>query len=480
LDCIEFDQCLYVIKELAESNFNFTVKGHQSFGLIKSGTRGKSSKLWMNPVTTLVYTAVEDIDQADFYADIDFTKTKIDLYDTDILNKGSAYNFSWRDVTSVKKKNKMMADRVLTVSESFDAVTEHVIKINPSQKTVFVINDVGSSGESRFKLLAQRTHENYFLAQFNMKVSSVAEVNAELVAFTNDYLRGAEIVLLSTLPDHRAPIQKVKAEAGTMKIRYRVYKQAVGHLGFSVLNTNVQISTSREMSLVSAKYKEDVFKVDDLLKMDQVLYVVKRRSMDNLYETVHSLQASIVVANRDCFSMANHLGFFNGAYTGTELNVLILNEGQVNWLLKRKVKLVTIRETIKTKINELEKAEGFKSAVEQMALYNGVEILRNFCYLLGSSYIETLNDKAEDDRTDFEQHLIQFAKLRAESETKAAKESYAKLALLDYVNGTHTNTKANNIASQVHDTYTLLKHINLSKNSIDDVMEYMAGVDKMI
>lgn len=474
---IKFKGVDYVIGQLIKAEITTVVPMHQSFGLISAGTRGRNSKIWMNPCSNLVYKAIDEI-KADFFDPI-YKDAKTAQMRQSSWDAGRDYSMNWRDAT-FRKTKKQVVDLLIEHSSLFEVTTTHVVKLKVDHKLQFIINDVGGSAHARFKLLAQRAgREVMVLVDFDQKVSTVAEITGELDALIANGYEGAEIVLISSLPDHRTQIEKVKPETGTLKLKSYYIEQDTGFLETNVEINGVAASVkSKSFVNLRAAAAEKLHKVAELKTRSVLYYIIKRRSPTNYYDSFTSDSPTIARTER-VMNLSLHFGFFE-LDSKNRVEIFTLNEGQINWLRKQGVKTVSVLDTIRTKIQALHAVEKFSDnlaqalGIEQVAklpeLYNFV-LQRNKANLAGVSgsfyhdlvkqYVDAVSGKA------------------------ALSEKLAKVYLLRHVAGIlnqiDTGAKFKQETEKaLFKIYPLLRYIPIDSNSAAELKKYLDEVDQKV
>ena len=151
---------------------------------------------------------------------------------------------------------------------------------------IFYVNDLGNSGEARYKALnsSMSNYNRGYFVNFDSKITSVETVISELNDLIKMGLSGSKVELLSTLPDNRPTIDKEKIETGTIRLKYRkiVFEKAPGRVD---VNEDAVIMIKEVDSIRSG---ESIVKIADLLAQSVVPYVIKRRSPTVLYDEIDS------------------------------------------------------------------------------------------------------------------------------------------------------------------------------------------------
>ena len=466
-ESITFENHEFNIQELIESKITIKQDFHQSFELISTGTRGKLSRIWANPITRLFFTAIENISAVQLYG-----PQKDDQLLKRGFSKDDQTTLTWRDKNPLRKSKD--ADYIIN-SPLFTVMTLNSVQIN-SKPTVFVVNDVGNSGEARFKLLDRQS--NYIFVNFNHKISSVATVCKELESIVDRFLSGSDIKMISALPDNRLPVVKEKPKQGTMKLVFLSCNIGKGTLTLRNLNgEQLLFATNAKINTQYSKV-EKIVNVSDLLAQKTVYYVVKRRSNKIFFEDVNSLSES-VMKQEGLIGLASHYGVFKDSINAANvLEILVINESQVAALKKLNVNLQPIKKSIAAKAIEL---EGTNKCIEQLtnvAEYSGISILQKLADALGSHKIENLK---EQDSLLAEQ-LLKFDKNQKVINSK----QFIELQAIAYMHAASTGKRSiinvvdnqDKIKNKINKKYPLLKHLNIGLESIKEVMDYVKSIDE--
>jgi hypothetical protein len=239
---------------------------------------------------------------------------------------------------------------------------------------------------------------------------------------------------------------------------------------------------------------ERILNVADLQALPRVLFVVKRRSPTALYDgegqdSIIKHHTTLALAAKYCFpelvQPLDAAGFAaNSTYIGRDsLFVMILNDGQIEWLKKRKVNLINVRALITERIEALEKAEGFIAKIEEATTLQNVTVI-NGMYDSVSSH-KAIKDRLLDDTVPsaFKEVFIKYAALKTSANVLG--EQYAKMDILESVKG-HQNLghdTSSKIVSTLMKTYPLLSMLRvdryLAANDAAKVIDYIEMIDSI-
>jgi hypothetical protein len=431
----------------------------------------------MRQFSSVVYNTISDIVDGSIIHSSWSSNSTIKA-DTDL-------SFDWKNPVVPKRAEMNDFYRVLQNANLFTVITRHVLPLNDKTVT-FYVNDVGTSGEARYKAL----REGGFFVSFDPKVTDVTVVVQELNELIATGMKGAEVKLLSTLPDNREVIDKVKIEAGTMRAKYL-------NIIFDAKESLIEAGHGGHIKakcVYIQRKGERILNIADLQAMSRVLFVVKRRSPTALYDSegqdsIIKHQTTIALAAKYCFpelvQPLDAAGFAaNIAYIGRDsLFVMILNDGQIDWLKKRKVNLVNVRALIAERIEALEKAEGFIAKIEEATTLQNVTVI-NGMYDSVSSH-KAIKDRLMDDTVPsaFKDVFIKYAALKTSANVLG--EQYAKMNILESVKG-HQNLghdTSSKIVSTLLKTYPLLSMLRVDRfmaaNDAAKVIDYIEMIDSI-
>ena len=473
-DCVSYDAISFPIAELISGSITMVTKGHQSFGIHKCDRRNsRSTRTFMKHFTSLLYKTKADVDGTLIYPTWNSTA---------VIKAGEELNFDWKNCVIPKRAEMTDYFRILQNAKLFDPNTKHVIPVDTNELT-FYVNDAGGAGEARYKALNDR---NGFFVSFDSKVSSVDVVTAELNELIKYGLKGAKISLISANPDNRPAIEKTKIETGTMRVKYRMIVLEKQESSFTVHD-----SAYLKLKEIDRTYGGDaVVKIADLQAEPTVLYVVKRRSPVALYDD--SGVSSIISSNNMMALCAKYIfpelvkpvpvDASKNAFAGRDsIQVLVLNEGQIEWLKKRKVNLVGLRNLITDRISAMETTEKFSVQIENASILKNIRVIEDI-------YKATVNHKVERNRlvtvtssSVFKETFIDFVAVK--SNTTALVEQYAKVKILEAVKGSQFNghqTSAD-ISAMIFKRYPLMRLLQINsymnKDDVHLVIDYIEQID---
>jgi hypothetical protein len=482
-DRISYDGRNYQIAELIQGMISFDVDGHQAFGIYKLDRRNtRSARTYMRQYSTLKYTPIDDVEGQ--LINPGWTATSV-------IRAGDPLTFEWKNAAIPKRAELTQYYRVIQNANLFEAETHHNIPVD-SEKMTFFVNDCGSSGEGRYKCLVERLGHTGYLINFDPKVTPVDTVVDQLKKLIESGLKGADIVMISEQPDHRPTIEKEKIEQGTMRVKSRT-------LVFESTDSSISVADNVTVKAKEIDYvlsDESIVKIADLQAEPFVLYVVKRRSPTALYDDVTSHSESIVVDNKIATALAAKYVLSDlvvpyvsknqmdkRANGRSSLRLLVLNEGQIEWLKKRKVNLKGIKEVIAERIIALDTTEKFHDAVEHAAALKRVQVI--------SSMYTTVQDKpAKRDRLTFvpgsnslfKQIFAEYVAVRANNAALA--DQYAKVKIFEAVKGSSAlgAAKSEDLSGQINKKYPLLRLLNVSHTSAADlgpIIDYIEQMDNL-
>ena len=462
-DRVTYDGSSYQIIELIDGKISFNVTGHQAFGIFKMDRRNtRSARMFMRQYSTLRYTPNQDVQG------ILINPT---WNTTAIIKEGDTLTFEWRNAAIPKRAEMTQFYRVLQNVELFDAETFHNIPV-PGDKVTFYVNDCGSAGEGRYKCLAERTTDAAYFINFDAKVTSVDVVVDQLTKLIESGLKGANIVLISAEPDYRPAVEKEKIEQGTMRVKSMTFVFENHDSSISVAD-NVRVK-AKEVDFTQKT--ESIVKIADLQAEPTVLYLVKRRSPTSLYDDVNSHSESIFTDRKTILSLAVKYLLTDmivpyvskgsdKRYEGRDtLKVLIVNEGQIDWLKKRKVNVRSLKEVVTERIVAMETAEKFHEAVEHETALKHVSSIANM-------YSAVQERPAKRDRLTFvpgsdsifKQIFAEYVAVKANNSALA--EQYAKVKIFEAVKGSGSigADKSEDLANKIAKKYPLLRMLNVSQ-----------------
>jgi hypothetical protein len=505
-DTIEFQGAKFNIEDLINGTFRTTFDGYQSFGMYNSTTRGRSSRFHLEPVTKLSAIVKEDVDSKDYYIDRYRSDYVLDA-GTEILN-----NIDWRaKIKSPRSMKPSTFESVLMTIDKFNFTTNNKFVISLKRNNlVFVINDIGSSGRDRFRAFVTNqpngssfTNSQLIYIEFNAKVTSLEEVTADLRTIISKHLTGATINYISAMPDVRAPIEKIKIDKESIKLKVAAYN--FGDSSRLLVGTNY-ISDSKlaiiHDSLVFSRIVDKVISLQDLRSSALNLFVIKRRSPNTFYEDVGSSNLSIC-KDSHLLKLASYIEAFEDAtffvddpdkvydnVTRTysmvmkkrkSMHVLILNEGQHANLVKKGIKLTPLKSHLASKLQAMDDVEKFTSVTERLITLSKVRHIKGFYE--GTASIQELNmtDIWKDDVSLFKSLFKEYSQLR--QNVSQCADAFAKLDLLNIIDP-HRKTKdlsrlAQEFQLQIDDQYPMLSLIEYRMPDFTKAKKIIAYIEQI-
>lgn len=484
-DTVSYDSIDWTIESLTTNQLSIVVPKHQSFGLHHFKRRNsKSGRFFMKSHTTLHFTAINDVAGNLIYPTWGPT-SKVD--------KDDVLEFDWKNRSIPKRAVLTEYFRVLQNEKDFSTTTYNQIPVD--EDICFYVNDVGSSGEARFRELRFRTSSSIFV-NFDVKVTSVGDVLKELNELIGKGLKGAKVEFLSAVPDDRPVLDKIKRDPGEIRLKYK--KIIVGE---KTTSKDVGDGVKVDVHPVYARRVggEYLAKIADLQAEEVVLYVIKRRSAVLLFDDSSSTESII----KDDDTMTFALNFvipdmikpFVPDNAGEKtmykdqpaINILVLNEGQIEWLTKRKVKLVGMRDYIRSRITEMNNVEKFYDKVQADSIYTGLSLIESIYNVLERFQKLAGRCKTSDDIGEFSVFKSIYTKYHAiRTSAKSKGELYAKIKIFDRLGGhvdkvTYVN-KTHALHYQLAKKYPMLNLVKmdgtLSGPNMELVIDYIEMMDK--
>ena len=471
-DTIVYDSVAWSIEQLINGTVKLNVPFHQAFGIYKVERKSsRSARVFMKQFTSLTYTAIADIDGTLIHP----------MWNTgSLINAETDLKFDWKNAAIPKRAEMSEYFRVLENAKMFTVKTRHTLPIDGKDIT-FYVNDVGSSGEARYKVLNKR---NSFFVNFDPKVTPVEDVISQLKDLVANGLKGAEIELLSDQADNRPVIDKVKPETGTIRLKYR---NVIFDSKANVVNIHHDSNvTVKIKSVDTTNNSESIFKISDLQAEPIVMYVVKRRSPTSLYDDNGS---SSIVSNQTLMSLAAAYIFpeliqpiidLPKAYIGRDsVRLLILNDGQIEWLKKRKVNLVGLRTLVTDRIVAMEASEGFCAKIEEATALRNVATINGMHDVTYKKIRDRLMDVSSPSL--FKEIFVKHAAIKTNNTTLS--EQYAKMKILEEVNGHQYlgHQTSTDMTESIIKKYPLLRMLRLDRylNEADanEVINYIEQID---
>ena len=482
-DTVTYDKINYHIEDLLSGVIDFNHNGHQSFGIFKASRRTtRSAKVFMKQYSMLKYKAMTDID-----ATLIHTTWNVGS----VIDEGEVLEYEWKNAVIPKRAEPTPYFRILAIADKFSVTTRNRLVIE-AEKITFFVNDVGSAGEARYRAFADRISGTAYFVTFDPKVSDVATVVSELEALIENGLKGATIEMVSAQPDYRAPIEREKIETGTMRVKYRdvIFTKRQ-------MNTDVYDGVHVGVNDVEATVADEgIVKIADLQAQPIVLYVVKRRSPTQVFDDTQKHTESVIKDEKLMVLGAKYIfpellvpfestHARNKSYAQQQsLRVYVLNDGQIEWLRKRKVNVVGYRNMIATRLAEMEKKEQFLNATERVIGLKKVP-------LVSSMFDATESNKnLRADLTTVPANTSIFKETFSEYVTVKAgnavlSEAFAKLRMHEIINGATSHGQA--IAADLNDRlakkYPMLKFVGqlryLDKKDLAQIINYIESMDSI-
>jgi hypothetical protein len=194
---LDFQGQSFLIKDLINRVWTYTVPKHQCFGMMRGTTRGRhSSRFAIARQTKMKFDLNVEIDANEIYDRGSNYKLEVGK---------TIYHDDWRSkYISPRAENLSFLDKLFEIIDKFDVSSRNHFIIEANKKVCFVVNDVGSSGIARFKELHERraiAGTQLIFIDFHPKVTTLTEVMLDLQYISKTKLTGSTISLLSDLPD---------------------------------------------------------------------------------------------------------------------------------------------------------------------------------------------------------------------------------------------------------------------------------------
>ena len=441
----------YNKETLKQREFIFESKGFQEFKIIKSVRVGRAIKN-----RSKLYS------QSDYYF---VAKKPIDciISKSIKMKEGERFNFEWEPNISIKRRSEFNIsdfEKVKAYHKSFpeniEIFCKNVISFSPGdEKCVIVFNDVGPSGQDRFKYFESNSKDNvyYLLADCHSKTDKSVALS-QLESFSQEY--GFEIVNLSSIEDDRSVEQKEKKIRrrgnGTITISTKTYFDNAFYWHHNSLP--ILINGVRHFE------KKRIFNVSDL--GDEVLYFYKEYS--EVYDSPSADSKDF--NNPENISLLHHLKVFDKYKDANgNLNIMVLNKGQIEWLKKKGVKLTSMREfaaSITLSLSSTEKDDLLSSLLKS---------------ILSKDLLRVFNEKSEwyDSKSLFKRLVSR----------EVNPYIFIKAHLNNMVNYNEDIKKSVNShydeAVKILSNYPLLKHLgNITKCDFSAFENYIDMVDAVI
>jgi len=515
---IDFQGVSFYIKDLINGTYRFKRDLYQDFGLYSAASRGRSHRYFLESATALTVSSIEETSAHELFI-------SSSSYDYTIhAGEEVISNHDWRPNLISKKRAKTepsMFDQFLSNIEKFDIYTVNHFKVDSHYKSlVFIINDVGGTGRDRFKaivtnhtvLATEKLNDAQIVfVEFNEKLCSVDDVNLDLASVIKSSLVGSVVKRLSDLPDARAPIAKVKLDKESLKLNVATY-----HIGnpidMSVGDAYFDVNAPRiKVNHFDLKHEEKVVTLESLRACKEVFFVIKRRVRTKFFDDVGSLKESCY-KNSFLMSLSSHLGMFNDAIVEQTYNVderhhdangnivvttvqktrkilpiLMINEGQHAYLLKKGVKLTAISSLISGKIVKMEEDEKFIDVVSRIVTLSKVRHLKGMYDTFSSSSNLKLADGWNGSSSFFKSIFAEYRELRTNSSKFAL--AFAKLDVFNLIGAKHTfvnyEQNAKDIQDQIDAQYQMLTYVGYGSVydkgvKLKAMISYIEQVDSLI
>lgn len=383
----------FEVKDLIVGRYDMVRELYQTYGMYHATNRGRaSSRFYLEPVSRLTFTTTREMDSKEIYESgsykIDAGRKVIDAHD-------------WRaPYTSPRAVNLTNFDRALLVIDDLTVTTRNQFRLNMSHgKLTFVFNDVGTAGRDRFKAVIEKNHlpaTQLIYVEFNPKTHTQDQALVDLEQQIAETANGAQLVMLSALPDLRAPIVKAKVDKDCIKLKFldvvRVLQNDVS-VGY-----DFALQINQVKGVTNKGEVDKVMSVEELKQRAAVPFMVKRRVQKKYFDDVGSYTQA--QTDMKTLSLASHFGLLDDAWvqmtktkeekvvkadgtveiiskpvTYSAMPILIITEGQHDWLKKKGVKLVSITSMI-NKIMEIDEAEKFTDTIRRVMTLTHVHHLK--------------------------------------------------------------------------------------------------------
>ena len=486
-DNVEFLGTNVVIEDLIEGRYVHNENKFQSFGLYTNNTRGKNQRYYLETLTTLTATSLEELDYNDYYERLKTTKISVDI---DII-----HNHDWYGCYVSNRKEKLsIFDKVVNTLEKFNITTKNTIKMSGYSKLSFIFNDVGSTGKDRFKALvndyaAATTADIYgsllIYVEYHPKANKQEDVLKELNELISSTLTGATVKMLSALPDARPAVKREKTSKDQLKLKVLTFKKrhvvtkqlAEEYLGYG---KGIKLNTQKFDS--NTEY-ERVISIAELSTKNAVLFVFKRGNKKEYLNDEKSSSGKSFISNIDLMTYANHIGLFNEVLNEEDkMEILVLNESTHEKLTKAGVKLVTVNSLIIDKINQLNQKEGF---VDEVSRFISLTKANHIKDMHKSIIYSNFTAIFKDPNSLFKLLLEEYGNLHTKIKNNA--EIFTKLEVMNLVQPikfVNIYSDADEIRNKLDNKYQILSLFNYSNidNTIScqKVVTYINQIDSLI
>jgi len=484
-DVVSYAGHEYKIDDLIHDTFNVTRSGHQPFGILVEHIIGRSARVSIKAATEVLYITSEDVEQKDLWPD--------SLSSLKTISTGHEIRNMWFS-GYLKPNSKLLTffDRILSKQSSFDVKTTTKIKLREFTDLIFVINDVGSSGEGRFKsFISKQSKNQYLFVRHNQKEITLERLKSEVKSFIDDGLTGAKIVMISELPDMRPVIEREKIMKGSIKLSYLSFD------AYPTSKTSTVIQFNRKVYIPNIDYETPVNKdkkvgIFDTEKLTgTVLYVLKNRSKHEIFD-VRSGHGSIV-ADKNILGLGSRLGILDDhkvtnisrrGHISESTFVLVLNENQVKWLTNHKVKLISVKDLFISKLEKMLLDESFIDKVSMITALENTDSLDSICGAVNKyPRLKGLLNVA-DSTSVFKQCAHDYFKIKDNAALQgqityfAMYDLYKKLSLPKTANMNH----AHQLNEKINKAYPVLELISRLTDEKDliSIIDYIELVDAKV
>jgi hypothetical protein len=494
VDHVKFLGVKFLIDNLINCEYISETNDHQLFGLYSITER--KNKIRLDAITTLSMTSTEELEYNQYYNATYSNKISIG---TTIIK-----NLDWRsNYVSPRKERLDVVDNVLNTIDKFNVVTINKIKLDYLKKSlVFILNDVGSSGKDRIKALqsydrlreTKLTDAQQIFVDFDPKVNDLKEVLKGLNSLVNNTLTGAEIKLLSALPDARPTIKQVKVSKEQVKVNVLNFKYnnmintvTVGDEYFDY-DQRIKLNIKRFEAQSS---KKEILLINELSVKKAVPYVIKAGNNKKLYADT-KLNISII-NNMGLRTYSAHLGIFDELMVEIEQNgkdvkvmpVLIITKAMYEKLLKSSVKLVSLNDWVTDKITTMNDQEKFMDSIQRFAVLSKIKYIKGMYDGLYSEKLLSSTSAWKGDKSLFKSLFIEYVKLKEDLSKDAL--TFAKLEVMKLVKHTSfelVGKDAAELANQIAYRYQMLELVNYnswySTKLSNKIITYIEQIDSLI
>ena len=510
-DYVEFKGSKLKIENLTCGMFTYKVPTYQSFGLNRIIQGTLSTGFNLKPSTTLDATTMIKISSSVLFPEQNID----DAYD---IEEGvtKLYDSHWKPKVKTSKEDKSLLDSIVNASHLFTFNTKN--RFSVFNNLTFIINDV-PSGHDRMKLIyksqstmtANKLNKlSLVFVQFNAKVNSLEQVEKELNELISTSLTGAAIVKLSTLPDLRPAVAKVKTSKGTVKLKamhtFSTHKNSVNVSNQYINSSYVQSAYVQMNEQLLSTPKDEIFEINNLLNK-KVMYVRKSGSymregrgdydLASINTKVHlnyamhlNLLDDLMVDNEYSTSEVDA----NGVTTVTvktkkTLKVLVLTDTQFDNLVKKGVKLTTFKEYVKDKIVALNKIEQFDQEIKRYCILSNTTMIKEIHHgFMSNKGNDTCFDQMQtwsDSNSLFKSMMYEYHDISMNCAKHSS--SFIKTTLLnamDRSSNLSTTIDASEYINKLNDRYPMLMYAGYgafyaSKKGAA-VIKYVEQIDSLI